>query len=298
MPDSCGFNYILDNKYFRAPSHAVQAQSIASDLPNGNAWAAKNMITKGIYSLVYGCAGVYILIRNMIETLSVEFNLYTSDTELDKWEKSVGLPDTRIGPTPTDICVRRTRVRDKVQKIPTVTLHEMQTRLDTWMPDYGIWLTGNDAIVTESYRYEYRYPYTSEATERDGLVIKVNIPWIAIDPSDLPNSPLRWAELESWLRDFVPAYIRLDPVYHPNSGYLCVIKNVLQDQEIYADKIGPSTWADKDIYWMDMSDFPRAVVHRQDTENITSTTTQILRVSPLSGGLESDLKDVTVSVFL
>lgn len=300
MPDSCGFNFILRSQFFKTPSQDVQTKSVASDLPNGNAWAAKNIVTKGVYSLVYACAGVYILLRNVLETLSIEFNLYTSDTELETWERSVGLPDTRIGPAPTDICIRRTRVRDKVQKIPTVTIHEMQTRIDTWMPDYGIWLSGMNSTPVESFRLGYRFGYTSESGERNGLALQVNIPWAAIDPDDIDNSPLRWPELESWLRDFVPAYIRLAPVYHPNSGYLCVIKNVLQDQNIYADSIGPSTWADKDIYWMEISGMttPATVVHHQDTENILPTTTQITRVSPLSGGLESDTKDVTVSVFL
>ena len=296
MPDSCGFDFILGSKYFKTPSETTQAKSVASDLPNGPVWLAKNIATSGIYSLVWGCGGVFILLRNMIQTLAMEFNLYTSESELELWENSVGLPDTRIGPIPTNICERRTRVRDKLQKIPTVTLQEAQTRIDTWMPDYGIWL-GSNEFVGENFRYTFAYPFDGLAGARERFVIKVNIPWIAIDQDDLNNSPLRWPELESWLRDFLPSYVRLDPVYWTQAS-ICVITNPEQDQEIYADSDGAGGWEDRTIYWKEI-DTDGTVVNHIDTETILPTTTQITRsFTDSTVTLITDIKDVTVATFL
>lgn len=230
MADQCGFDFQLTDTYFKASTQKISTKSVASELPDGEPWFAKVLMGTVVYALVWATAGVVNAIQVLFETMSIEFNLYTSVEELTLWEKSVSLPDSRINPGPQTICERRIAIKQRLKKEATVTLQEMQDLIDEAFPGYGIYLDADR--IGGAFRYTFRYTFQHARGSRDRFVINVNIPWIAIDPLDLENSPLTWENLQSWLRDFVPSPVLLNPIYLEQASY-CAITNPRNTSTIY-----------------------------------------------------------------
>jgi hypothetical protein len=214
-----------------------------------------------------------MLILRLWATLAREFNLYTSDTLLSLvWEPSVGLPDTRSPYIPTDLCERRWRIKERLSKKSTVTLQEFQNNLDIFFPGYGIWLaTGETA---NSFRYTFSYSFAHGGV-RDRLTIYVHIPWFAIDPNDVENSPITWENLLRFLRDFSPAYVMYIPVYEEQASY-CVITNPQNSEPIFINSDGVGGWEPTPVYWKEI-DINGSAVDHLDYESVTPSTTEITR---------------------
>ena len=292
---NCGFDFVLDSDYFTAPTQAKETKSVATELPDGRYWLAKFLTFTVIYGAVYATAGAYRLLKQLIETLAREFNLYTSVELLGVWEKSVSLPDTRLGTTSQTLCERRRQIQQRLKKYPIVTIEEMQTNIDNTFPDYGIWISSGES--GESFRYSFRYFFGPQGGTRARFVLYINIPWIAIDPLDLENSPLTWENLKSWFRDFVPGYVELIPIYHPENSY-CIITSPQDEQTIYVESDGAGGYKDITVYWKEI-DKDGTVVNNIDTENVDPDTTDITReFIDSDSNLISITNDVEVMVLL
>jgi hypothetical protein len=246
MSNECDFSYELKDDYFEAPTQEVETKSISSELPDGDVWKAKLHYNTVIYALVFATAGSFRLIKQLIETLSIEMNIYTSFLLLPLFEKSVGLPDTRLPEREMTLCERREKVRYMINKTPVVELIEMQERVDKDYPDYGIWLTTNEE--GQSYRYTMRYQLGHGESKDQRFALVVNIPWFVIDPNDLDNSLITWDNLKSWLRDFVPSVDNIIPNYIEQASY-CVITNPAPNDIVYIDRDPEGTWFPNTITW-------------------------------------------------
>lgn len=288
--------FTLNDTFFNAPTQDVQTQTVASELPDGPYWKAKWLSFTVIYAMVFATAGVYILLKNMIETMAREFNLYTSVLLLGPvWEKSTGLPDTRLGETPQDLCSRRQQVKQRLKKDPTVDIVEYQLLVDEAWTDYGIWLS--TGAVSQSFRYDFRYFFGPGFGIRDVFIIEVHIPWLAIDPLDLENSPIKLENLLSWFRDFVPGYIELVPVFESQASY-SVITDPQDEQEVYAISDGVGGFLPIPVYWKQI-DIDGTVTNHLDTEAITPFTTDITRsFTDSTATLISDTNAVEVTTLL
>ncbi len=116
VPPSGNGSIINPSFYFKTPSMKILAKSAASELPEGKAWRAKVLEGKYIYALVFGWAGALETFRQLIQTVARELNIYSTNQLLPEWEKSVGLPDSRLEDSNPSIEVRRQNVKNRLQK--------------------------------------------------------------------------------------------------------------------------------------------------------------------------------------
>lgn len=105
---------------FSAPSQEEAARQLASTLPDGRAWQAKNLAGTNMHALVSACAAEFRQIQIQIETLSREFDVNLTDQLLPDWETSVGLPEECMGQM-ASLADRRKAVILRLRKIPFVT---------------------------------------------------------------------------------------------------------------------------------------------------------------------------------
>ena len=105
---------------FAAPGIEEAARQLASHLPDGRAWAGKNLDGTNMRALVKGCAAAFMEIQGQIETLAREFDVRLTDQLLPDWEESCGLPEECIGPL-ASLEERRKSVILRLRKIPFVT---------------------------------------------------------------------------------------------------------------------------------------------------------------------------------
>lgn len=124
---------------FHAPKIDQAANQLASHIPDGRAWAAKNLDGTNMRALISGCAAAFMEIQKQIETMAREFDISLTDQLLPDWEKSCGLPEECIGVL-GDIEERRSAVILRLRKIPFVTKEEYE--------QLAFDLTGLDVTVT------------------------------------------------------------------------------------------------------------------------------------------------------
>lgn len=105
---------------FSAPTIEQAASQLASTIPDGRAWQAKNIPGTNMHALVSACAAEFREIQIQMETLAAEFNVRLTDQLLPDWEASTGLPEECLG-TMQSLADRRNAVIIRLRKIPFVT---------------------------------------------------------------------------------------------------------------------------------------------------------------------------------
>ncbi len=110
---------------FRAPTQEQATSQLASTIPDGRAWQAKNLPGTNVYALISACAAEFREIQKQIETLAREFDVRLTDQLLPDWEKSCGLPEDCFGQL-ASLEDRRNAVILRLRKIPFVTKAEFE----------------------------------------------------------------------------------------------------------------------------------------------------------------------------
>lgn len=110
---------------FTAPTVEVAANQLASNLPDGRCWEAKNLPGTNVYATISACGAEFREIQKQIELLAREFNIRLTDQLLPDWEKSCGLPEECIGQM-NSLEDRRNAVIIRLRKIPFVTKEEFE----------------------------------------------------------------------------------------------------------------------------------------------------------------------------
>lgn len=110
---------------FTAPTQEEATRQLASVIPDGRAWQAKNLAGTNMNALISACAAEFREIQKQIETLAREFDVRLTDQLLPDWEKSCGLPEECIGPL-ASLEDRRNAVIIRLRKIPFVTKEELE----------------------------------------------------------------------------------------------------------------------------------------------------------------------------
>lgn len=110
---------------FTAPTQEQATRQLASVLPDGKVWEAKNVPGTNAYGLASACAAEFREIQKQIETLAREFDVRLTDQLLPDWEKSCGLPEECIGQL-ASLEDRRNAVILRLRKIPFVTAAEFE----------------------------------------------------------------------------------------------------------------------------------------------------------------------------
>jgi hypothetical protein len=110
---------------FTAPTIEVAASQLASNLPDGRCWEAKNLAGTNVYATVSACGAEFREIQKQIETLAREFDIRLTDQLLPDWEKSCGLPEECLGQM-ASLEDRRNAVILRLRKSPFVTKEEFE----------------------------------------------------------------------------------------------------------------------------------------------------------------------------
>lgn len=110
---------------FAAPSQEEATRQLASTIPDGKAWQAKNLAGTNMYAVVSACAAEFREIQKQIETLAREFDIRMTDQLLPDWERSTGLPEECIGQM-ASLTDRRNAVILRLRKVPFVTKEEFE----------------------------------------------------------------------------------------------------------------------------------------------------------------------------
>lgn len=110
---------------FTAPTLGQSASQLASSLPDGRCWQAKNLPGTNVYALISACAAEFREIQKQIETLAREYDVRLTDQLLPDWEKSCGLPEECIGVL-ASLDERRAAVILRLRKIPFVNKAEYE----------------------------------------------------------------------------------------------------------------------------------------------------------------------------
>jgi uncharacterized protein YmfQ (DUF2313 family) len=139
-------------------------------MPQGALWEAKNISGSNMQGLMYGMSRPMNMAQQVAETLSRELDINRTVDLIDDWETSVGLPDDCM-PGGTDIESRRNSVIERLRKVPTVTLAEMQSYINSVFPDKDIQLSPGRVSFSYEYSFEYDFMGNNEA-----FVLVVEIP--------------------------------------------------------------------------------------------------------------------------
>lgn len=110
---------------FTAPTMDVAASQLASSLPDGRCWEAKNLPGTNVYATISACGAEFREIQKQIELLAREFDIRLTDQLLPDWEKSCGLPEECLGKL-ASLEDRRGAVILRLRKIPFVTAAELE----------------------------------------------------------------------------------------------------------------------------------------------------------------------------
>jgi uncharacterized protein YmfQ (DUF2313 family) len=95
-----------------APTLDQTADNLALHLPQGRAWESKSIEGTNLRALVKASALPFNSIEQIVELIAREFDINQTTLLIDEWEKSVGLPDTCLGPL-IDIEDRRALVIER-----------------------------------------------------------------------------------------------------------------------------------------------------------------------------------------
>ena len=133
---------------FTAPDST--SQQMADAIPIGRAWGKKNVAGSNTRLLIDSLAVAHNRVQQQVELLAAEFEINNAVALLPEWETSVGLPDDGCGTSTTQTTQqRRDAVIERLRKVPTVTLAEMQAYLDRNFTDVPVTLyAGEDYYAT------------------------------------------------------------------------------------------------------------------------------------------------------
>jgi len=174
----------VTRKIFDAPDIDGTANELASALPQGRVWEAKNSDGTNMRALVGGAA--------------MPFNIAEQKVE--------DLPDPCLSGDKT-IAERRAAIIERFRRIPVVTIAEMQAAVDALFPDVDIELrTGTDYYAFEC---EFEIPLFGTASEKFVIVARVPVqePLFEYDLELEMTGALNLDEFRCYMEKIIPANV-------------------------------------------------------------------------------------------
>lgn len=156
---------------FTAPDKNTTAQQLADSLPQGRAWANKNVSDSNMRKLINSVSVPFNLFEQLVQTMSEQFQIPLTYDLLEEWEKSVGIPDTCLWDADT-LPKRRAMVITRLRKKPLVTLADIQEFVNALYPDVRIeiLLPGS---TNYTFEYDFEVPFSGTINERFVLVVNI-----------------------------------------------------------------------------------------------------------------------------
>ncbi len=161
-------NEIVKLSKFEVPNSASMRKSVASAMPNGDVWKAKNITESVLGRLTTANSESLRYAQSYIALLSKELNVNTAELLITEWEKSVGLPTPCRVLLNESIENRRGAVRAKLRKTPVITIEQMQEIVDQNFPDLKLKLRRESESGLE---FPYVFPILFNAKGRSSRFI-------------------------------------------------------------------------------------------------------------------------------
>lgn len=160
----------MPDNIFKAPDSDGTAQQMADTIPDGRAWASKNIDGSVVRKLINSLSVAQNQAQQSIEHLESEFRIEDTTELLREWEVSVGIPDECLGTSDT-LEQRRQAVIDRLRKVPIVKLEELQDYIDGLFPGLGVELHPGSEYYT--FEFEFEVPFLGDVDEKFIIVAEV-----------------------------------------------------------------------------------------------------------------------------
>jgi uncharacterized protein YmfQ (DUF2313 family) len=155
---------------FTAPDKNTTAQQFATSLPDGRAWANKNISGSNVRKLINSVSVPFNLFEQLVQTMDEQFRIHQTYDLINEWEKSVGIPDSCLWESDT-LDKRREMVITRLRKKPLVTLGDIQQFVNNLFPTVTIEIfPGLDYYTFE---YGFEVPFLGAVNERFILVVNI-----------------------------------------------------------------------------------------------------------------------------
>ncbi|RLC11002.1 MAG: hypothetical protein DRI24_19440 [Deltaproteobacteria bacterium] len=194
------------NNIFFAPTDT--SQQMADSLPQGRAWANKNIADSNMRRLVNSLSVAHNRTQHQVQLLDEQFRIEQADDLLAEWEKSVGLPNECTAGKTQTISERRTAVIETLRRKPIVTLAEMQAYLDRKVPHVPITLYAGEDYTS----YPALPPFTPLTINKKFLIVgEIQIPGNKFEYTfEVPfSSGLSETEVLCTMNKIIPANVIL-----------------------------------------------------------------------------------------
>ncbi len=171
---------------FDAPDSVSMRKAVASAMPDGDVWKAKNIPESVLGRLISASSESLRYTQGNISLLVKELNVNTTELLISEWEKSVGLPSPCRVLLNESIENRRGTVRAKLRKTPVVTLEQMQEIVDQNFPDLKLKLRREAESGVE---FPYVFPISFTASGRVSrfvIIVDVYIKPVKKFPLEFP----------------------------------------------------------------------------------------------------------------
>ena len=135
---------------------------LSQAFPSGQCFKKKNDIDSNFYKLLRGLGSTYTWMANVIEDyVNNEINIYTCDKNLDRWEKSVSMPDD---------CMFGYGDKEKIRKEIVLRFRKKRTQTLADFNEVLSWL-GISATISQIYpTFVYTLPILLYDATSVGLI--------------------------------------------------------------------------------------------------------------------------------
>lgn len=157
---------------FKPPDIEGTVRQLSDHMPRGRLWEAKLVEDSNLHTQMHGSAKPFNMAQVRIESLATEFNIDTTVQLIEEWETSVGLPDECLGVI-VDLDERRTLVKERLRRDPTVTLEEFQDYVDRFFVGDGIILVPGADLDGFEFEYDFEVPFFGGTNMRFILIALV-----------------------------------------------------------------------------------------------------------------------------
>ena len=162
-----------------------QANSLASYLPGGRNFEAKNVEDTNLRNLLIGLAGEKSRVDTLMNDISEDHEITAATNFIEQWESAVGIPDECIGNTGT-LEQRRNNVLLKLTKLNVQTVEDfIEVAELLGFENVEVFPLQDVAFPP----YDVPFIPTSAPESRFIIVVKAENLILSVPPYDVPFTP-------------------------------------------------------------------------------------------------------------
>lgn len=183
-------------------------------MPDGNAFASKNIPTTNLYKLLDACAKSFVLFAQTLEDVYLEMNPATTEDLIGRWEREYGMGKSCFGIAST-LEQRRANLLIRIGTDGIQTIREFRDFITS------LGFPCNLITGTDYYRFPLAFPWVFMAQKRAKFTLIVQLAANLrndLFPFNITLFPFPFSSgstniVECWVRKLVPANVDVDFKY-------------------------------------------------------------------------------------